>query len=146
MTKAYPKHKTGFRCFLGRSSFCLRHSFLILAMFSLLGGHWAVLQTVAWTQMLRDYSQNATVAEAVKKTFSGEAPCSMCKQIAGARQQEEKAPATVKADKKAEVFVCALLTILPKRPGLEFSYSWPDDTAFAARSDAPPVPVPILRA
>lgn len=146
MTKEDPKHKTGFRCFLSRSSFCIRHFFLVLAMFSLLGGHWAVLQTVAWTQMVRDYSQNATVAEAVKKTFSGEAPCSMCNQIAEGRQQEEKAPATVKADKKAEVFVCASRALVQKRFGHEFSYPSPDDTAFAARSDAPPVPVPILRA
>ena len=115
-------------------------------MFSIAGGHWAVLQTVAWTQMLRDYSQNSTMAEAVEKTFSGEAPCSMCKQIAEARQQEEKAPATVKVDKKAEVFVCAGRAIVQKRFGLNFSYPSPDDTAFAARSDAPPVPVPILRA
>src|SRR5258708_6190788 len=48
--------------------------FMALAMFSIAGGHWAVLQTVAWAQMLRDYSKDATVTEAVAKTFSGDAP------------------------------------------------------------------------
>ncbi|MEI6338279.1 MAG: hypothetical protein WCQ57_06805 [Verrucomicrobiota bacterium] len=47
MTKEFLKYKAGLLPLL-------RHSFLILAMFSLLGGHWAILQTVAWTQMLRE--------------------------------------------------------------------------------------------
>jgi len=135
MTKEFLKYKAGLLPLL-------RHSFLILAMFSLLGGHWAILQTVAWTQMLRDYSQNATVVEAVEKTFSGDAPCTMCKQITKGRQQQEKDPATLKVDKKAEVFVCASRDILQKRFGRNFSYPSPVDAVFAARSDVPPVPVP----
>jgi hypothetical protein len=121
-------------------------SLMCLAMFSIAGGHWAVLQTVAWAQMLRDYSKDATVAEAVEKTFSGEAPCSMCKQIASARQEEKKAPATVKAEKKAEIFHLASGNFLTKRIGRNFSYPMPLASAFAVRTDAPPAPVPIVRA
>lgn len=117
--------------------------FICLAMFSIAGGHWAVLQTIAWAQMVRDYSQTTSVAEAIEKTFSGEAPCSMCKSIAKAKHQEEKAPATVKLDKKAEVFPLASSALAYRPVPRDFAYPAPASVAFAARADAPPVPVPI---
>lgn len=117
---------------------------LCLAMFSIAGGHWAVLQTVAWAQMVATYSQEVSLAEAVEKTFSGEAPCSMCKSIAEGRQKEEQAPATVKLDKKAEVFVVAVNEFLKAPSAREFSYRQVPAAVFAARTDAPPVPVPIF--
>ena len=40
---------------------------LTLAM--LLGGHWLLLQSVAWVGMIIDYSQNATLSEAISMTF-----------------------------------------------------------------------------
>ncbi len=118
-------------------------SLIALAVFSLAGGHWAVLQTVAWAQMLRDYSEGATVAEAVEKTFSGEAPCSMCKNIAAARQQEKKEPASVKVEKKTEIFLLPAHGFLNKRIARDFCYPAVVDKIFSLRSDAPPVPVPI---
>ena len=120
--------------------------FICLAMFSIAGGHWAVLQTIAWAQMVHDYSQTTSIAEAVEKTFSGEAPCGMCKKIAAAKHQEEKAPATVKLDKKAEVFPIASATLLPRPLARAFAYPVSAAVLLAVRSDAPPTPVPILRA
>ena len=62
-----------------------------LAFFSIAGGHWAVLQTVAWAEMLRDYTQKTgSVALAVEQTFDGAHPCELCLQIATAKQQEAK--------------------------------------------------------
>ena len=66
--------------------------FAALALFSIAGGHWAVLQTVAWAGMLRDYTQKTgSVAAAVGQTFDGAHPCELCLQIASAKQQEVKA-------------------------------------------------------
>ena len=36
-----------------------------------IGGHWAVLQSVAWVGMAVSYSQNASFKEALQKTFDG---------------------------------------------------------------------------
>jgi len=114
---------------------------MFLAMFSIAGGHWAVLQTVAWAQMLRDYSQESGFAAAVTQTFSGERPCTMCKSIEKNRQQEEKAPAIFKVDKKAEVFVTAIGDAL--RPPLATTLSYPSfDPSFFSRTFSPPQPVP----
>jgi len=117
-------------------------AFLSLALFSIAGGHWAVLQAVAWAQMLRDYSENATVAEAVEKTFSGEAPCAMCKQITEARQKEEKAPATVKVEKKGEIFLLATRDLLPLPSEGDVRHFPAGLFAGPVRFDSPPRPVP----
>ncbi len=118
-------------------------AFLSLALFSIAGGHWAVFQTVAWAQMIREYSEKGTVAEAVEKTFSGEAPCSMCKVIVEEKQKEEKSPTTVQVTKKAEVFLASGQDILPAPLAKPFAYQFPKDLACAARPSLPSDPVPI---
>ena len=116
---------------------------LFLAMFSIAGGHWAVLQTVAWTGMVIEYSKDSPLATALIKTFSGKAPCKMCHTIEAGKEQESRLPATVKADKKIDKFLA--------RPGrtvplpAESKVSYPpnvDEVAFAIPS-SPPAPVPI---
>lgn len=75
---------------------------LIGALFVSLGGHLAVLQTVAWANMLKDFSRSATLEEAARKTFDGDHPCSMCKVVRESRKQEERKP-LLKVDSKMEV-------------------------------------------
>jgi hypothetical protein len=64
---------------------------LVCVLFAFLlncGGHWYVLQGVAWVNMIRDYSQMVPLAQAVAMTISGKYPCPMCKAIAEERQTE----------------------------------------------------------
>ncbi len=69
----------------------LGHILLILALLGATGGHWAVLQTVAWADMLTKNLQTESVASAITKTFDGEHPCKMCKQISAGKKAEKKA-------------------------------------------------------
>lgn len=118
--------------------------FVCLAMFAVAGGHWAVLQSVAWTQMVWDYSQQeGSVFAGAQKTFSGKAPCSMCKNIAAAKQKEEKAPATLKVDKKAEIFLVAFGGVVPLPSAKPRVFHTVHDDFFT-RTEAPPAPVPIV--
>ncbi len=89
--------------------------------------------------MLRDYSKSAPIAEAIERTFSGDYPCTMCIKISKEQQEEEKAPATVKLDKKAEVFFLSDARLLRKPEGMDFSYPTLAEIALAERSEAPPV-------
>jgi hypothetical protein len=68
----------------------LGHVLLILALLGATGGHWAVLQTVAWADMLAKNLQTESVSVAITKTFDGEHPCKMCKQISAGKQAEKK--------------------------------------------------------
>jgi hypothetical protein len=117
---------------------------MAVALCSLTGGHWMVLQTVAWAQMLRDYSKSTPIAEAIERTFSGGYPCGMCIKISKGKREEEKVPATVKLDKKTEFFLPSRRDLPGKPEGMDFSYLSLAEMALAERSDAPPAPIPIL--
>jgi hypothetical protein len=66
---------------------CITSGTAIMAM---LGGHWLVLQSVAWTRMLVSFSQRDSFGTAVVKTFDGKHPCDLCLKIRAGRQQEEQ--------------------------------------------------------
>jgi hypothetical protein len=76
----------------------------ISAAFLVAGGHWAVLQSVAWFGMLTEYSGEHGMVSAVSKTFDGQNPCSLCKKVEEGRKQEGEKTPLVKAEKKADVF------------------------------------------
>jgi hypothetical protein len=119
------------------------HTLLFLAMFSIAGGHWAVLQTVAWTGMLLEYSRGSSLGVAIVKTFSGEAPCKMCRAIKQGQRNETRLPAILKADKKQDGFLVTRVCDAGFPPVRCFSYPPPLDEIASMRSTAPPVPVPI---
>ncbi len=114
---------------------------VILALLASVGGHWALLQSVAWTRMIIERTQAESFAAAVQTTLDGEHPCDMCKRITEGQQQEqheEKAPAKVKLDLLCELRPVAIEppsqpVIFPSRP-----------TDGTLRAECPPVPPPRL--
>lgn len=116
---------------------------MALALFLVAGGHWAMLQSVAWAGMVKDFSRTGSIAEAVTKTLDGKHPCLMCKKIASAQAHEEKTPASLKVDKKYEVFVKALGSVLPEPASRPFEYGSVPVVLIPELYFAPPVPVPI---
>jgi hypothetical protein len=64
--------------------------FVVSALVTMLGAHWALLQTVAWTTMLADNLCTHSVKEAMTETFDGNHPCPLCKAIAAGKQSERK--------------------------------------------------------
>ena len=64
-------------------------------MFAIAGGPWAAWQTVAWSQMLADYTRaSGSVWTGVAQTFDGEHPCTLCREIASAKAKEKSPPGT----------------------------------------------------
>ena len=124
-----------------------RHSCCALmaaALFLSAGGHLALLQGVAWANMIRDYSRGGSLTQAVEKTFDGKHPCPLCKKIAAQRSHDEKAPVTVKAEKKAEVFLASASTLIPLPVVGSFAYPPHPFLNALEQLSAPPVPVPIV--
>jgi len=66
------------------------HWLLIIALLGATGGHWAMLQSVAWARMLADNVKTDSFEEAITKTFDGKHPCALCLQIAQGRKSEKK--------------------------------------------------------
>ena len=77
----------------------VRFIFVFGALLHLGGGHWGVLQGIAWAKMLVEYSQTDGLRDGIVKTFDGEHPCEMCKSISKGRESEKREPlAPVRAD------------------------------------------------
>ena len=76
---------------------CLRVILVLGAFLHLSGGHYGVLQCIAWSKMLIEYSSTDGLLEGAQKTFDGTNPCDMCRSIVSAKQvrcqHEEQAPA-----------------------------------------------------
>ncbi|TLD69185.1 hypothetical protein FEM03_18980 [Phragmitibacter flavus] len=67
----------------------------LIAAIHLVGGHWGVMQVIAWGNMLHTYSQNQSMVDAVKDTFDGKHPCPMCLKIQQSQTAEsEQQPAS----------------------------------------------------
>ncbi len=74
-------------CFIVRA---VVRFFTVLVLVFSLGLHWALLQTIAWTGMIVSYSQDASLKEALAKTFDGKHPCCLCKVVQQGRTDEKK--------------------------------------------------------
>lgn len=116
---------------------------MAVALFSAIGGPLALLQGVAWVKMAHDFSKTGTLSQAIAKTFDGKHLCPLCKKIVRARATEEKAPVTMKIDKKAEVFVVSSISEIPQPVSRPFIYGPAPFVSLPERFVAPPVPVPI---
>jgi hypothetical protein len=64
--------------------------FCAFAVFQVLGGPLAALQTIAWVRMAVTYSKDDGVGAGIAKTFDGQHMCSLCKAIAKKREGEQK--------------------------------------------------------
>jgi hypothetical protein len=105
------------------SSWALRLSqfFLIGALMVSMGGHLAILQTFAWGNMLVDYSNETSLADAVEKTFDGDHPCHLCKLVEESKNEDDKKP-VLKSQMKMEMAVPVPIKVpFPRSEELAFS-------------------------
>jgi hypothetical protein len=116
--------------------------FVLVAFIFSSGGEWAVLQCVAWTNMIREYSEMVPFPEAVKMTFSGQYPCAICKAIAEKKQSDNsKMVALAKHDKP---ITSPAFSYRPRPATLTPQFYAQREIFLRTRSDSPPTPPPRL--
>ena len=112
---------------------------LTVALIAAIGGHWAVLQTVAWTTMfagnLRDYS----FTQAVTKTFDGNHPCKLCVEISAGKKSEKKTEFQFALKKLEFTFGFTPIHFFPPQ---EFRLLDERSDVLQCRTHAPPLPPP----
>jgi hypothetical protein len=118
----------------------LGHILLILALLAATGGHWTVLQTVAWTNMLANNLRTDSVTSAFTKTFDGKNPCTLCKQISAGKKTEKKTAFPTLA-KKLEF--CSERAALAFSAPTDFRLIVSSFYRLTAWSEAPPTPPPL---
>jgi hypothetical protein len=98
-----------------------------------------VLQSLAWTTMLAKNLRTASVSEAVGRTFDGEHPCALCKNIAKSKKAEKKSD--LPPEFKKFEFSFSPSTFLFTPPSI-FHKVHVVDAASDALTHAPPTPPP----
>jgi hypothetical protein len=61
----------------------------VLALVASVGGHWALLQGLAWTTMLARFSQSMPLMQAVTFTFDGKHACTLCDWVATGKKADQ---------------------------------------------------------
>ena len=114
---------------------------LIVALLLSGGTHWCALQSVAWTAMLVTRARETSLADAVKATFDGAHPCSLCEKIETGRASEKRHDGPV-LTAKIELFYEAVRVVLhPPKPEIWIA---PPPLAAHARTEAPALRPPRL--
>ena len=112
-----------------------------LALIIAVGGHWAILQSVAWVGMTINYAKETSLTHALKMTFDGQHPCKLCKVVEQGKKAEQK-HTTLKAETKLDFFCICSFAYLP--PALPFTLLSSGDEVADPRAHAPPTPPPRL--
>lgn len=79
-----------------------------------MGGHLALLQTIAWGTMILSFSDKGSLEEAVGKTFDGEHPCELCKLVKETKREEEKKPVMLAVKKQDVVLASSIMAPVPR--------------------------------
>jgi hypothetical protein len=111
----------------------------IVALCLAIGLHWLALQSMAWTTMICEYSKDASLFEAVSKTFDGNHPCALCHAVNSGKNSEKKSEfqaKTVKID-----MVCFFPAGPSPKPFVSFDYMT-DSFRLSENRPSPPVPPP----
>jgi hypothetical protein len=113
-----------------------------LALVLSLGLHWTALQSAAWLGMIVKYSQDASIEEALEKTFDGEHPCELCKLVEqGTKQQGQDEKKASDAIKKLDLLAMVPARFIP--PPMPEPRPLPPLVTLIERADTPPLPPPI---
>ncbi|MBM3839105.1 MAG: hypothetical protein FJ398_14280 [Verrucomicrobia bacterium] len=115
---------------------------VVASLVFVVGVHWILLQSVAWTGMIIVYSQTASLREAIIKTFDGQHPCQLCKAVQEGRAAEQKQRPQRKLSAKVDFFCNHDPVVIETPPPFQQPIS--QSVHFPTRTEAPLGPPPRL--
>lgn len=133
----------GHYCYANRMPRAFGKGLCLMAVFVLAGGHWGVLQSVAWVGMLSSYARDYGVMQAVSMTFDGKNPCHLCKKVEEGQQRQQDGPALLKQEKKTEA-VSAVVALVVAEPAGSAIF-WPKWSAAFMTAELADVETPPPR-
>lgn len=116
---------------------------LIIALLGATGGHWAVLQTIAWTDMLASNLQTQSLGDAITTTFDGAHPCKLCHQITEGKRAEKQPDSPLQIKKLEFVTERPLIVLSAPRNFESLHETILDFTSLVHRPTVPPPRLPI---
>jgi len=89
----------------------------ILLLLQLAGGHWLVLQGVAWAKMFSADRETSSLTQRILQTVDPERPCSLCLSIREARSKEQEQNSSIQFSKTKIELVCGVRGVELVPPG-----------------------------
>lgn len=111
----------------------------VLSLTFVLGGHWAVLQSIAWVTMAAGYAQTEPLKDALIKTFDGQHPCQICKAVEEGKKSEKQQNAP-NPPVKMDLFLVRQSTVIHPPPVAPRDQ--PSSELPVSRTHQPPTPPP----
>ena len=122
---------------------------LFICLF-LTGGHYGMLQCVAWAGMLWNYSEQDGLAQGARDTFSGDKPCCLCEAIAEAQQGDSESQEPIQRIQvdKLKNLQCPQTVLLKAPVAVDLpSHTYPEfHRVWNSHFEAPLSPPPRLQA
>jgi hypothetical protein len=119
----------------------IARAIVVFALVCAIGGHWAILQSVAWVNMVVDFSQTSTLGSAITKTFDGKHPCALCKAVQEGKASEGN-QTSLKVETKLDFWLASASLLL--EPPLPFVVLPGKSSTPLLRPETPPTPPPRL--
>lgn len=114
-----------------------------IALLQICGGHWGLLQAIAWAGMVVNYAQTEeSIPAALEKTFDGNHPCALCVAVKEGRGEEKKQEIAKTLVKLEAVLSIRIPVKQPEAEGCEYQIV----SESAERLAFPPLSPPPLRA
>ena len=88
---------------------------VVLLLIVSVGGHWAIVQGVAWVTMFARFSQSMSLTQAAAYTFDGKHPCALCCAVKEGKTAERK-ESQVKPPEKVTFALSPEAVLLPAPP------------------------------
>lgn len=114
----------------------------LVALFVMVGGHWAVLQSIAWGHMIADFSRTESLGTAIEKTFDGENPCDLCLDVRKGRAEEKQQTPVVQWEKLPKFVGLFSSVFVPRPPPLFFAPTGSVPVRPSGFISTPPTPPP----
>ena len=106
--------------------------------------HLPLVQAIAWSRMYSQYREHYSADVALKITFSGQYPCSLCKIVQGAEKERNNLNGTVTSTYRVLLPLPQLAAIKVEPPQVQ-TWSWAEPTAhILVGSSIPELPPPRL--
>ena len=112
---------------------------VVLLLIVSVGGHWAIVQGVAWVTMFARFSQSMSLTQAAEYTFDGKHPCALCCAVKEGKKAERK-DSQVKPPEKMTFALSPEALHLPAPPPASANFA--ADLALRSFLDEPPHPPP----
>lgn len=114
-------------------------SIAVLALCLTIGLQWLALQSVAWTAMMLSNAKQVSFCQAVKRTFDGSHPCSLCHVVSKGKASEHRRDFQSSLAKVDIVCVSRVIALLPRLASWDYGTM---SVSFSEAEYSPPAPPP----